>query len=128
MRFMLIMLPDPRTAYQGTGLPDVEAVAAMTKYNQALAEAGVLLSLDGLHPPAAGARVAYAGGRPTVTDGPFPEAREIIGGYWMIRVKSREEAIEWARRVPAAPGDVVELRRVFEMSEFPPEVQDAARL
>jgi hypothetical protein len=103
----------------------VEAVAKMTKYNQALTEAGVLLSLDGLQGPDKGARVAFSGGRPTVTDGPFAEAKELIGGYWMIRVKSKAEAVEWARRCPAGEGDVVEVRQVFEMSDFPPDVQAA---
>ncbi len=128
MRFMMIMHPDPRTAYAGAGTPPVDAVEAMTRYNRSLVDAGVLLSADGLAGPDQGARVRFAGGRPTVTDGPFAEARELIGGYWMISVGSKEEAVEWARRCPAAEGDMIEVRRVFEMSDFPQDVQDAAKL
>ena len=101
MRFMMLMIPKGyETAAPGT-MPDAEAVAAMMKYNESLQKAGVLLALDGLHPPSMGARVSFAGGKPTVTDGPFAEAKEVLGGYWMIQVKSREEAIEWASRCPA---------------------------
>jgi len=115
------------TAAPGT-MPDAKAVAAMMKYNESLQKAGVLLALDGLHPPSEGARVSFAGGRPKVTDGPFPEAKEVIGGYWMIQVKSREAAIEWASRCPASDNETIEIRQVHEMSEFPPDVQEAATL
>ena len=98
----------------------------MMKYNKELKKAGVLLALDGLHPPSSGARVSFKGGKPAVTDGPFPEVKEVLGGYWMIDVRSREEAIEWARRCPASNNDVIEVRRVHEMSEFPEDVQEAA--
>lgn len=123
MRFMMIMIPKGyENALPGT-MPDPKAVAAMMKYNEALQKAGVLLALDGLHPPSMGARVSFRGGKPKVTDGPFAEAKEVIGGYWMIQVKSKEEAVEWARRCPAAPGDMIEIRQVFEMSDFGPEVE-----
>src|SRR5437016_10126731 len=79
-------------------MPDAKTIAAMMKYNESLQKAGVLLSGEGLHPPSMGARVSFAGGKPKVTDGPFAEAKEVLGGYWMIQVKSREEAIEWAKR------------------------------
>jgi hypothetical protein len=126
MRFMMLMIPGGyETAAPGT-MPSAEAVAAMMKYNTALKEAGVLITLDGLHPPSSGARVSFAGGKPVVTDGPFAESKEVLGGYWMIEVKSRAEAIEWARRCPASPTDIIEIRQVHEMSEFPPEVQEAA--
>jgi hypothetical protein len=98
----------------------------MMKYNQALQKAGVLLALDGLHPPSMGARVTFAGGKAKVTDGPFTEAKEVIGGYWMIQVKSKEEAVEWASRCPASDNEVIELRQVQEMSDFPADVQEAA--
>ena len=98
----------------------------MMKYNESLQKAGVLLALDGLHPPAAGARVSFSGGKPKVTDGPFTEAEEVIGGYWMIQVKSKEEAIAWASRCPASDNEIIEIRQVFEMSDFPPDVQEAA--
>ena len=98
MRFMMLMIPKGyESAAPGT-MPDAKAVAAMMKYNESLQRAGVLLALDGLHPPSMGARISFAGGKPKVTDGPFAEAKEVLGGYWMIQVKSREEAIEWASR------------------------------
>ena len=124
MRFMMLMIPD--IPAQEDWMPDAEAVAGMMRYNEDLAKAGVLLALDGLHPPASGARVSYGEGGVTVKDGPFAEAKEVIGGYWLIDVSSREEAVEWARRVPGASGDVVEVRQVFEMSDFPADVQAAA--
>lgn len=127
MRFMMLMIP---TVYAGPTDPDftppADMVERMTKYNEQLARAGVLLALDGLHPPAAGARVRYRGGTPTVQDGPFTESKEIVGGYWLIQAKSRDEAIEWARRIPALDGDIVEVRQVYELSDFPADVQAAA--
>jgi hypothetical protein len=96
------------------------------KYNEALQKAGVLRALDGLHPPSMGARVSFAGGKPKVTDGPFAEAKEVIGGYWLIEVNSRAEAIEWAKRCPGSENEVIEIRQVMEMADFPPDVQQAA--
>lgn len=126
MRFMMLMIPGGyETAAPGT-MPPAEAVAAMMKYNEALRDAGVLITLDGLHPPSMGARVSFAGGRPVVTDGPFTETKEVLGGYWMIEVDSRSEAIEWAKKCPAAGNEVIEIRQVQEMSDFPPDVQKAA--
>jgi hypothetical protein len=126
MRFMMLMIPKGyENAAPGT-MPDPKAVEAMMKYNESLQKAGVLLSLDGLHPASEGARVSFAGGKPKVTDGPFTESKEVLGGYWMIQVKSKEEAIEWATRCPASENEVIEVRQVFEMSEFPPDVQQAA--
>ena len=84
------------------------------------------MALDGLQPPSMGARVTFSGGKPKVTDGPFAEAKEVLGGYWMIQVKSKEEAIEWAKRCPGSDTDVVEVRQVHEMADFPPDVQKAA--
>jgi hypothetical protein len=126
MRFMMLMLPKGyETAKPGT-MPDPEKIAAMGKYNESLQKAGVLLALDGLHPPSAGARVSFPGGKAKVTDGPFAEAKEVLGGYWMIQVKSREEAIEWARRCPGSENEVIEVRQVQDMADFPPEVRKAA--
>ena len=126
MRFMMLMIPKGyESATPGT-VPEAAAVAAMMKYNEALQKAGVLLALDGLHPPSMGARVTFEGGKPRVTDGPFAEAKEVLGGYWMIQVRSREEAIEWAKRCPGGPNEIVEVRQVQEMSDFPPDVQKAA--
>jgi hypothetical protein len=125
MRFMMLMIPNISDEEYAEG-PDAEAVAAMSKYNDELTRAGVLLGLDGLQPPAKGARVGFSAGRATVTDGPFTEAKEMIGGYWLIQAKSKEEAVEWATRCPAADGDVIEVRQVYEMSDFPDEVRAAA--
>ena len=98
----------------------------MMKYNEALKDAGVLITLDGLHPPSMGARVSFAAGKPVVTDGPFTEAKEVLGGYWMIEVKSREEAIAWAKRCPASDNEIIEIRQVQEMADFSEDVQQAA--
>jgi hypothetical protein len=126
MRFMLLMIPKGyETAAPGT-VPDAKAVARMMKYNESLQRAGVLLALDGLHPPSMGARVSFPGGKPKVTDGPFAEAKEVLGGYWMIQVKSKEEAVEWASRCPASENEVIEIRQVQEFSDFPADVQEAA--
>jgi len=126
MRFMMLMIPGGYEAAPPGAVPDVTAVEAMMKYNEELQKAGVLLALDGLHPPSMGARVSFAGGRPLVTDGPFAEAKEVLGGYWMIQVESRQEAIEWAKRCPAAENEVIEIRQVQELSDFPPDVQAVA--
>ncbi len=131
MRFMMMMIPG---VYQGKDgqkvgadfAPPADAVEMMTKYNEELAKSGALIALDGLHPPASAARVSYAGGKAKVVDGPFAESKEVIGGYWIIRAASREEAINWARRVPAFADDVVEVRQIFDWEEFPPDVQKAA--
>jgi hypothetical protein len=133
MRFMMLIIP---RVYQPDAPPGVRAeegftpppedVARMMKFNEELAKAGALIALDGLHPSSKGARVRFAHGKPEVTDGPFIETKEVIGGYWIIDVKSKEEAVEWARRCPAADGDTIEVRQVFEMPDFPPDVQKAA--
>ena len=122
MRFMMLMIPKGyESAAPGT-MPDAKAVEAMMKYNTALQQAGVLLALDGLHPPSMGARVSFESGKPKVSDGPFAESKEVLGGYWMIDVKSREEAIEWAKRIPAEAVEMaeVELRPFFELEDFAP--------
>jgi hypothetical protein len=120
MRFMMLMIPKGyEKAAPGT-LPDAKAIAPMMKYNESLQKAGVLLALDGLHPPSMGARVSFSGGKPKVVDGPFAEAKEVVGGYWMIQVKSREEAIQWASRCPASDNEVIEIRQVQEMEDFAP--------
>lgn len=98
----------------------------MQKFNASMQKAGILLSAEGLHPPAIGTRVAFKGGRPKITDGPFAEAKELVGGFWMIQAKSQAAAVEWASRCPAADVDIIEIRQVFEMADFPPDVQAAA--
>ena len=118
MRFMMLMIP---LGYESAP-PDVqldpERVAAMMRYNEALKDAGVLITLDGLHPPSTGARVSFAGGTPVVTDGPFAETKEVLGGYWMIEVASRDEAIAWAKRCPASENEIIEIRQVFAAEDF----------
>jgi len=95
----------------------------MGKYNEELAKAGVLLAAEGLHPSSKGARVKFSGGKRTVIDGPFAETKELIAGFWLWQVKSKEEAIEWASRCPAGPNEVIEVRQVQELSEFPADVR-----
>ena len=127
MRFMMFMYPGITDEADWT--PSAEAVAAMMAYNEELTKAGVLLALDGLQPASKGARVTFGSDRKgTVTDGPFAEAKEVIGGYWIIQAKSKEEAVEWASRCPANPGDTIEVRQVFEMEDFPEDVQEVASL
>src|ERR1700740_1779354 len=126
MRFMMLMIPKGYGKAQPGAMPDAKAVAAMMKYNESLQKAGILLALDGLHPPSMGARVSFSGGKPQVSDGPFAEAKEVVGGYWMIQVKSKEEAIEWAKRCPGGENETGDVRQVFEMSDFPADVQKAA--
>jgi len=119
MRFMMIMIPDVyRRPVAPDFVPAPEAVRKMDAYNQQLQAAGVLVTLDGLTPPAMGARVSFSTGKPVVTDGPFAESKEVVGGYWMIRVNSRDEAIAWAKRCPADANDVIELRQVFDPDDF----------
>ena len=126
MRFMMLMIPKGyEKAAPGT-IPDATAVEAMMKYNEELQKAGILLALEGLHPPSMGARVSFASGKPQVKDGPFAEATEVLGGFWMIQVKSKEEAIQWATRCPASANETIEIRQIQEMTDFPAEVQKAA--
>ena len=124
MRFMMLMIPKGYEKAQPGAMPDAKAVAAMMKYNESLQKAGVLLALDGLHPPSMGARVSFPGGKAKVTDGPFTEAKEVVGGYWMIQVKSKQEAIEWASRCPGSENEVIEVRQVQEFSDFPADVKE----
>ncbi|MGJ4993660.1 YciI family protein [Bradyrhizobium sp. HKCCYLS3077] len=125
MRFMMLMIP---LGYESAP-PDVkldpERVAAMMRYNEALKEAGVLITLEGLHPPSMGARVSFPGGKPVVTDGPFAEAKEVLGGFWMIEVGSRDEAVAWAKQCPASENEIIEIRQVQEMADFSDDVQQA---
>jgi hypothetical protein len=126
MRFMMLMIPKDYAQASVDRRPDADTVARMMKYNQSLIDAGVMLTGEGLHPPAAGTRVHFSKGKPKIVDGPFTEAKEMIGGYWMIQVRSRAEAVEWASRCPADDGDMIEVRQVFDMADFPPDVQAAA--
>jgi hypothetical protein len=126
MRCMLLVYPDGFDKAGPEFAPPPEAMAAMMKFNEELQSAGVLLSLDGLHPPLMGARVTFSAGERTVRRGPFPDVKEALGGYWMIRAHSHDEAIEWMMRCPLHGDGVVEVRQVFEMDEFPEDVRAAA--
>jgi hypothetical protein len=126
MRFMMLVKAD-KTSEAGV-LPSKELLAAMGKFNEEMAKAGVMLAGEGLHASSKGARISFSGKKRTVTDGPFSLAKELLAGFWLIQVKSKAEAIEWASRVPFAEGEI-ELRQVFEASDFPPEIfppEDAA--
>ena len=123
MRFMMLMIPNGYQSAEAGAMPDAKAVEAMMEYNAALQQAGVLRALDGLHPPSVGVRVTFSGGKPTVRNGPFPETTETLGGYWMLEVQSKQEALEWASRCPAADNDIIELRQAQEFSDFPADIQ-----
>jgi hypothetical protein len=130
MRFMMIVKASKNS--EAGQMPSEELIAAMGKYNDELMKAGVLLDLAGLHPSSKGARIKFSGGKPTVLDGPFAETKELIGGFWMIQVKSKQEAVEWAQRAPAPHGPEtegeIELRQVFELEDFAPSAAiDQAR-
>src|SRR5882724_5557754 len=130
MRFMAFMIPGvykPGKKIDPNFIPPADKMEEMGKFNAELQKAGAILALDGLHPLTKGARVSYTGGKAQVTDGPFVEAKEVVGGYWMLEAKSKEEVINWMKRCPADPEDVIEIRQVFEMSDFPIQVQKAAR-
>lgn len=131
MRFLMLMIP---AVYQNTGgpkpgpdfAPPAEMVEKMMKFNEKLANAEALIALDGLTPDSMGCRVKFPDGKPTVIDGPFTESKEIIGGYWILRADSKEQVIEWAKECPVMEGDMIEIRQIFEMSDFPEDVQRAA--
>src|SRR5260221_8153150 len=127
MRFMILVKADKNS--EAGKFPSAELMAAMGRFNEEMVKAGVMLGGEGLHPSSKGARVKFTGTQRTVTDGPFTETKELIAGYWLIEVKSMEEAIEWTRRMPGADGEV-EIRQVFELSDFPSDVfppEEAAR-
>jgi hypothetical protein len=126
MRF-LMTVQIPTDADQSNWEPTPEIVAEMSRYNEELLQSGALLAADGLTPPSENARVEYSGSERNVTDGPYAEAKEIVGGYWIIQAKSRDEAIEWAKRCPMQQG-AVEVRRIAELDDFPEDVQAAAEL
>ena len=125
MRFMMLMIPT-RIDRAEDWQPSADDVAAMMQYNEKLTRSGVLLALDGLRHVSEGARVSHRGGQTTVTDGPFAEASEVVGGYWVIQTASKDEAVEWAKRCPLGEGDTIEVRQIFEMEDFPEDVQAAA--
>jgi len=122
MRFMML-LPAPAQALEQCAVPSAEIVTTMRKFNEDMTKAGVLLAAEGLHPSSKGTRIRVSGGKRTVTDGPFTEAKELIAGFWIVQVKSKEEAIEWAKRCPLPGGGLIEIRQVFENCDFPPDLQ-----
>jgi hypothetical protein len=124
MRFMMIVIPKAYQTAAPEAQPKLEDFTRMMEYNKSLEKAGILLAMDGLTPPSAGARISFNDGKATVTDGPFAEAKEVFGGYWIIQVHSREEAIEWAKRAPMSNGDAIEVRQVQGLADFPADVQD----
>ena len=124
MRFM-VMVPASKESEAGV-LPDEKLLAEMGKFNEEMLKAGVMLAGEGLQASSKGARLKFSGGQATVIDGPFAETKELIAGFWMIQVKSKDEAVAWASRCPAQDGDVIEVRQVQELSDFPPDVQKAA--
>jgi hypothetical protein len=125
MRFMVLVKSNDEA--EAGVMPSEEILAEMMGYNEELARAGVMLDGSGLQPTAKGARVTFSGGKPTVTDGPFTEAKELVAGYWLIQVRSRDEAIEWAKRAPFQEGEL-EIRQLFELEDFgPSEAIDRAR-
>jgi len=124
MRFMMIVIPKAYQTPSQDAQPNVEGFTRMMEYNKSLEKAGVLLAMDGLTPPSGGARISFTDGNATVTDGPFAEAKETIGGYWIIQVRSREEAIEWAKRAPMDNNTIIEVRQIRGLADFPADVQD----
>jgi hypothetical protein len=124
MRFMVIVKSDKQS--EAGVLPDEKALSDMTKYNEELTKAGMMLAGEGLQPSSKGARVRFSGSKPTVIDGPFPEAKELVGGFWLWQAKSKEEAIEWAKRIPIQEGEV-EIRQVFEAEDFGPALTPELR-
>ena len=120
MRFMMIVRADRDT--EAGKLPSRELVVAMGRFNDEMIKAGVMLAADGLHPSSKGARIVFGRNGPEVTHGPLSDPRELIAGFWMLQVNSKEEAIDWAKRAPFGEGGVLELRQVFEAADFPPEI------
>jgi hypothetical protein len=120
MRFVMLMYPGEKA--ETGALPDPTVFQAMMKYNEDLQKAGVLLSLDGFHPSVKGRRISSRGGRRTVTTGPFLEAQDVVGGFWMIEVSSLDKAVEWATRAPLGPDETIEVRQVYELADFPAEL------
>ena len=124
MRFMVLVYPGNKKGYEAGQMPSQELLTNMGKFNEELVEAGVMLSGEGLHPSSKAARIHFPGnGEKSVTNGPFDDAHELIGGFWIWKVKSKEEALEWAKRAPMEDGATLELRQVFESSDFGPEIE-----
>lgn len=126
MRFMLLMIPKGYESAAPGAMPQAAAVEAMMDYNRTLQEAGILISCEGLHPPSMGVRVSFSSGKPLITDGPFTETKEVLGGFWLIKVNSKAEAIRWASLCPAGDNEIIEVRQIQEMDDFPEDIQNIA--
>jgi hypothetical protein len=120
MQFMMLMIPNVyRDNKSEAGFaPDRKKMEEMARFNVEMGKAVTILSLNGLHPLTTGARVSFGKGKPTVTDGPFIETREVLGGYWMVEANSKDELVKWALRCPADEGDVIEIRQIFDKTDF----------
>src|SRR5690606_36939437 len=127
MQFMMLMIPGGYESAEPGTMPEAAAVDAMMRYNDELQKAGILRGLNGLHPPSMGARVSFATGSPVVTDGPFAEVKEVLGGYWVIEVGSLQEAIEWAKKCPASPNETIEIRQIMGEEDFSEEIREVVR-
>ena len=120
MQFMMLMIPNVYrdNKVEAGFVPDPKKMEPMGRFNEELGKAVKILSLNGLHPLTTGARVSFDKGKPTVTDGPFVETKEVLGGYWLVEANSKEELVEWAQRCPAEEGDVIEIRQIFDLADF----------
>lgn len=121
MQFMMLMIPNvykDLKKLEAGFVPDPKELEKMGRFNEEFGKAVKILSLNGLHPPTRGARVSYGKGKPTVTDGPFIESKEVLGGYWLVEASSKEDLVKWALRCPAEEGDVIEIRQVFDLTDF----------
>jgi hypothetical protein len=125
MRFLVMVKPPP-AAYEAGGMPSSELVAKMGAFNAELADAGMLLAAEGLYPSSQGARITFAAGKPTVIDGPFTESKELIGGFWLLQVKSKDEAVAWLSRCPFEGNEEIELRQIREVEDFAAAMRDSA--
>jgi hypothetical protein len=121
MQFMMLMIPAVYrdNKMQDSGFkPELKDLEEMGRFNEELGKEVKILSLNGLHPLSGGARIAFGPGKPTVIDGPYIEAKEVLGGYWLVEADSQEQLVKWVQRCPAQPGDVIEIRQVFDLADF----------
>jgi hypothetical protein len=119
MRFMVLVKPGNRD-YENGALPKADDLQEMGRFNDELMKAGMIIALDGLQPTSKGSRIRYQGGEPTVVDGPFTETKELIGGFWILSAKSKDEVVAYMQRAPFHDGDEVEIRQIFELEDFEP--------
>lgn len=125
MRFLVMVKGNQK--YEAGAMPTEQELTEMGKFNDELVKAGIMLAGEGLHPSSKGVRISYAGTKRTVTDGPFTEAKELVAGFWIWQVKSRAEALEWAKRIPFTNGEEIEMRQIFEAEDFGAELAPKVR-